>query len=135
MNVNCGGYVQKHGLSAIQQGKITEQDIDRALHNLFIIMMRLGLFNGNPKYNRYGNIGADQVCKQEHQNLALQTAQDGIVLLKNDGGALPLSKTKVSSIAVIGHNVSILLGNYFGPPCISVTPLQALQGYVKDARF
>ncbi|CAM0944125.1 unnamed protein product [Alopecurus aequalis] len=138
MDVNCGGYVQKHGLSAIKQGKITEQDIDRALHNLFTIRMRLGLFNGNPKYNRYGNIGADQVCKQEHQNLALQAAQDGIVLLKNDGAALPLSKSKVSSIAVIGHNAnnaSILLGNYFGPPCITVTPLQALQGYVKDARF
>ncbi|KAM0827838.1 hypothetical protein ACQ4PT_067929 [Festuca glaucescens] len=138
MDVNCGGYVQTHGLPAIQQGKITEQDIDRALHNLFTIRMRLGLFNGNPKYNRYGDIGADQVCKQEHQNLALEAAQDGIVLLKNDGGALPLSKTKVSSIAVIGHNANnatLLLGNYFGPPCISVTPLQALQGYVKDARF
>ncbi|XP_047078005.1 probable beta-D-xylosidase 7 [Lolium rigidum] len=138
MDVNCGGYVQTHGLSAIQQGKITEKDIDRALHNLFTIRMRLGLFNGDPKYNRYGNIGADQVCKQEHQNLALQAAQDGIVLLKNDGGALPLSKTKVSSIAIIGHNgnnATLLLGNYFGPPCISVTPLQAIQGYVKDARF
>ena len=35
MDVNCGGYVQEHGASALQQGKITEQDIDRALHNLF----------------------------------------------------------------------------------------------------
>ncbi|XP_047072311.1 probable beta-D-xylosidase 7 [Lolium rigidum] len=138
LDVECGGYAQTHGLSAIRKGKITEQDIDRALHNLFTIRMRLGLFNGNPKYNRYGNIGADQVCKQEHQNLALQAAQDGIVLLKNDGAALPLSKTKVSSIAVIGpnaNNAGLLLGNYHGPPCISVTPLQALKGYVKDARF
>ncbi|KAK1619888.1 hypothetical protein QYE76_025405 [Lolium multiflorum] len=138
LDVECGGYAQTHGLSAIRKGKITEQDIDRALHNLFTIRMRLGLFNGNPKYNRYGNIGADQVCKQEHQNLALQAAQDGIVLLKNDGAALPLSKTKVSSIAVIGpnaNNAGLLLGNYHGPPCISVTPLQALRGYVKDARF
>ncbi|XP_051196138.1 probable beta-D-xylosidase 7 [Lolium perenne] len=138
LDVECGGYAQTYGLSAIRKGKITEQDIDRALHNLFTIRMRLGLFNGNPKYNRYGNIGADQVCKQEHQNLALQAAQDGTVLLKNDRGALPLSKTKVSSIAVIGpnaNNAGLLLGNYHGPPCISVTPLQALQRYVKDARF
>jgi beta-glucosidase-like glycosyl hydrolase len=100
--------------------------------------MRLGLFSGNPKYNRYGNIGADQVCKQEHQNLALQAALDGIVLLKNDGGALPLSKSAVSSIAVIGpnaNNASLLLGNYNGPSCIYVTPLQVLQWYVKDSRF
>uniref|UniRef100_A0A453PJ89 Glycoside hydrolase family 3 N-terminal domain-containing protein n=1 Tax=Aegilops tauschii subsp. strangulata TaxID=200361 RepID=A0A453PJ89_AEGTS len=138
MDVNCGGYIQTHGVSAYQQGKITGEDIDRALRNLFAIRMRLGLFNGNPKYNRYGNIRADQVCKKEHQDLALQAAQDGIVLLKNDAGALPLSKSKVSSVAVIGpngNNASLLLGNYFGPPCISVTPFQALQGYVKDATF
>ncbi|TVU28539.1 hypothetical protein EJB05_20060 [Eragrostis curvula] len=138
MDVNCGSYVQQHAASALQQGKITEQDINRALHNLFTIRMRLGLFNGNPKNNRYGNIGADQVCTQEHQNLALEAALDGIVLLKNDANALPLSKPKVTSLAVIGFNAdnaTTLLGNYFGPPCISVTPLQALQGYVKDTRF
>ncbi|XP_062221981.1 probable beta-D-xylosidase 7 [Phragmites australis] len=138
MDVNCGSYVQQHGASALQQGKITEQDINRALHNLFVVRMRLGLFNGNPKYNRYGNISPDQVCTQEHQNLALEAAQDGIVLLKNDANALPLSKSKVTSLAVIGfnaNNATRLLGNYFGPPCISVTPLQVLQGYVKDTRF
>ncbi|XP_062220354.1 probable beta-D-xylosidase 7 [Phragmites australis] len=138
MDVNCGSYVQQHAASALQQGKITEQDINRALHNLFAVRMRLGLFNGNPRYNRYGNIGPDQVCTREHQNLALEAAQDGIVLLKNDANALPLSKSKVSSLAVIGFNANDatrLLGNYFGPPCISVTPLQVLQGYVKDTRF
>jgi beta-glucosidase-like glycosyl hydrolase len=138
MDVNCGSYVQQHGAAALQQGKITEQDINRALHNLFTVRMRLGLFNGNPKMNRYGNIGPDQVCTQEHQNLALEAAQDGIVLLKNDGNALPLSKSKVGSLAVIGfnaNNATTLLGNYFGPPCVSMSPLQVLQGYVKDTKF
>ncbi|KAG0534088.1 hypothetical protein BDA96_04G248900 [Sorghum bicolor] len=138
MDVNCGGYVQKYGASALQQGKITEQDINRALHNLFTVRMRLGLFNGDPRRNRYGNIGPDQVCTQEHQDLALEAAQDGIVLLKNDGGALPLSKSGVASLAVIGfnaNNATSLLGNYFGPPCVTVTPLQVLQGYVKDTSF
>ncbi|KAL6633533.1 hypothetical protein ACP70R_026204 [Stipagrostis hirtigluma subsp. patula] len=138
MDVNCGSYVQQHAASALQQGKITEQDINRALHNLFTVRMRLGLFNGNPKNNKYGNIGPDQVCTPEHQNLALEAALDGIVLLKNDGNALPLSKPKLSSLAVIGHNAdnaTTLLGNYFGPPCKSVTPLQVLQGYVKDTKF
>ncbi|KAL6912122.1 hypothetical protein ACP4OV_000927 [Aristida adscensionis] len=138
MDVNCGTYVQQHAASALQQGKITEQDINRALHNLFTIRMRLGLFNGNPRYNKYGNIGADQVCTPEHQGLALEAALDGIVLLKNDGGALPLSKPGVSSLAVVGHNANnatLLQGNYFGPPCKYVTPLQVLQGYVKDTAY
>ncbi|KAK3159124.1 hypothetical protein QOZ80_2AG0146020 [Eleusine coracana subsp. coracana] len=138
MDVNCGTYVQQHGAAALQQGKITEQDINRALHNLFTIRMRLGLFNGNPKYNRYGNIGPDQVCTQKHQNLALEAALDGIVLLKNHANTLPLSKPNVASLAVIGfnaNNATTLQGNYFGPPCVSLTPLQVLQGYVKDTKF
>ena len=138
MDVNCGSYVQQHGASALQQGKITKQDIDRALHNLFAVRMRLGLFNGDPRRNRFGDIGPDQVCTQEHQDLSLEAALEGIVLLKNDGAALPLSKSTVASLGVIGFNANDatrLLGNYFGPPCVTATPLQALQGYVKDTRF
>ncbi|XP_072953486.1 probable beta-D-xylosidase 7 [Typha angustifolia] len=138
MDVNCGGYVQKYAGSALRQGKITEGDIDRALRNLFSIRMRLGLFDGNPKYRQYGNIGSNQVCTKEHQNLALQAAQDGIVLLKNTANVLPLSRSNVASLAVIGPNANDaekLLGNYAGPPCISVTPLQALQSFVGKTRY
>jgi hypothetical protein len=66
MDVNCGSYVQQHGAAALQQGKITEPDINLALHNLFTVRMRLGLFNGYPKLNRYDNISPNQVCTQEH---------------------------------------------------------------------
>ncbi|OAY79172.1 putative beta-D-xylosidase 7 [Ananas comosus] len=138
MDVNCGGYVQKYAASAIQQGKISEADINRALHNLFSVRMRLGLFDGNPRYKLYGDIGPNQVCTQEHQNLALEAAQDGIVLLKNTANLLPLYKSRITSLGVIGpnaNNAGKLLGNYAGPPCKSITPLQALQNYVRDTRF
>ncbi|XP_008808183.2 probable beta-D-xylosidase 7 [Phoenix dactylifera] len=138
MDVNCGNYVQKYAKSAVQQGKLSEGDINRALHNLFSIRMRLGLFNGNPKYEAYGKIAPSQVCTQKHQNLALEAARDGIVLLKNSVNILPLSKSKVKSLGVIGlnaNNATKLLGNYAGPPCKSITPLEALQSYVKDTRY
>ncbi|KAK8930507.1 putative beta-D-xylosidase 7 [Platanthera zijinensis] len=138
MDVNCGDYVQKYAYSAIQKGKLSENDIDRALHNLFSVRMRLGFFNGSPKNLLYGNIVSKQVCSPPHQYLALEAARDGIVLLKNSKKILPLSKPKVSSIGVIGPNAnraSILLGNYNGPPCKSSTPLQVLQNYVKNTRF
>ncbi|KAJ3695797.1 hypothetical protein LUZ60_001174 [Juncus effusus] len=138
MDVNCGDYVQKYGVSALQQGKISQANIDRALVNLFVIRMRLGLFNGNPARKLFGSIGPDQVCSQDHQKLALQVALEGIVLLKNTKNLLPLQKSQVSSIAVIGPNANrahVLLGNYEGPPCIDVTPLGALMAYVKDTRF
>jgi hypothetical protein len=134
MDVNCGSYLQQHTKAAVDQKKLTISEIDRALHNLFSVRMRLGLFNGNPTGQQFGNIGPDQVCSQENQILALDAARNGIVLLKNSAGLLPLSKSKTMSLAVIGPNansVQTLLGNYAGPPCKLVTPLQALQSYIK----
>ncbi|KDP20227.1 hypothetical protein JCGZ_09859 [Jatropha curcas] len=138
MDVNCGSYLQKHTKAAVQQKKLPESAIDRALHNLFSVRMRLGLFNGNPMEQPFSNIGPDQVCSQEHQMLALEAARNGIVLLKNSARLLPLSKSKTISLAVIGPNADsaqTLLGNYAGPPCKSVTPLQALQYYIKNTIY
>ncbi|PQM41454.1 putative beta-D-xylosidase 7 [Prunus yedoensis var. nudiflora] len=127
MDVNCGSYLKDHTKSAVQQKKLDVSEIDRALHNLFSIRM-------SPLEQPYGNIGPDQACSKEHQALALEAAQDGIVLLKNSGRLLPLPKSKAISLAVIGPNANAsetLLGNYHGRPCKSITPLKALQGYAK----
>ncbi|CAI9116341.1 OLC1v1017456C2 [Oldenlandia corymbosa var. corymbosa] len=137
MDVDCGSYLANYTKSALQQKKITETEIDRALHNLFSVRMRLGLFNGNPNKLLYGNIGSNQVCTKEHQDLALEAARNGIVLLKNSARLLPLSK-KTSSLALIGpngNNANVMLGNYNGPPCISVEVLKALKSYVQNTVF
>ncbi|CAM0875942.1 unnamed protein product [Alopecurus aequalis] len=138
LDIDCGPYMQQHAAAAVQQGKITEDDIDKALKNLFAIRMRLGHFDGDPRTNIYGGLGAADICTPEHRSLALDAAQDGIVLLKNDAGILPLDRAAVTSAAVIGPNANnpgLLIGNYFGPPCESTTPLRGIQGYVKDTRF
>uniref|UniRef100_A0A0E0MET5 Fibronectin type III-like domain-containing protein n=1 Tax=Oryza punctata TaxID=4537 RepID=A0A0E0MET5_ORYPU len=139
LDMNCGTYVQQHATAAIQQGKLTEEDIDKALKNLFTIRMRLGHFNGDPRSNSvYGGLGAADICTPEHRSLALEAAMDGIVLLKNDAGILPLDRTAVASAAVIGPNANdgmALIGNYFGPPCESTTPLNGILGYLKNVRF
>ncbi|KAL8261442.1 hypothetical protein R6Q59_025491 [Mikania micrantha] len=137
MDVNCGSYLKNHTKSAVQKKKLLESDIDRALTNLFTMRMRLGLFNGNPGSLPYGSIGPDQVCSKPHQDLALEAARSGIVLLKNSAKLLPLKKT-ISSLAVIGPNANsayTLVGNYAGPPCKSVEPLKALQTYVKNTMY
>ncbi|KAK8479142.1 hypothetical protein V6N13_026087 [Hibiscus sabdariffa] len=138
MDVNCGTFLKNYTKSAVEKRKLPVSEIDRALHNLFSVRMRLGLFNGNPVNQPYGKIDRDQICSQEHQNLALEAARSGIVLLKNTNKLLPLSKVKTTSLAVIGPNANAsdtLLGNYKGPPCKIVTPLQGLQNYVKDIRY
>ncbi|KAK8623551.1 hypothetical protein V6N13_118434 [Hibiscus sabdariffa] len=138
MDVNCGTFLKNYTKSAVKKRKLLVSEIDRALHNLFSVRMRLGLFNGNPVNQPYGKIGRDQICSQEHQNLALEAARSGIVLLKNTNKLLPFSKAKTTSLAVIGPNANAsdtLLGNYKGPPCKIVTSLQGLQNYVKDIRY
>lgn len=138
MDVNCGSYLANHTKSAIKKGKVSESDVDRALHNLFSVRMRLGLFNGAPSKLTYGNLGRKDVCIPEHQELALEAARNGIVLLKNSKNILPLSKAKAPSLAVIGPNANVsktLLGNYAGPPCRTITPLQGLMSYVEEIKF
>ncbi|XP_006354074.1 probable beta-D-xylosidase 7 [Solanum tuberosum] len=138
MDVNCGSHLKKYTKSALEKQKIQESDIDRALHNLFSVRMRLGLFNGDPRKLEYGDISAAEVCSQEHRALALEAARNGIVLLKNSDRLLPLSKMKTTSLAVIGpkaNDSEVLLGNYEGYPCKNVTLLQGLQGYVENITY
>jgi hypothetical protein len=125
-------------MSALQRGKLAQQDIDKAVKNLFATRMRLGHFDGDPKDNVYGGLGAAHICTPEHKSLALEAALDGIVLLKNAAGALPLRQGSVASAAVIGHNANdflALIGNYWGPPCEPTVPLAGIQRYVKNVRF
>ncbi|KAI3681507.1 hypothetical protein L6452_36306 [Arctium lappa] len=59
---------------------------------------------------------------------------DGIVLLKNSLGSLPLLPTYIKSVAVIGPNANAtkaMIGNYAGIPCKYTTPLEALSDSVQ----
>uniref|UniRef100_A0A0D9XRF7 Fibronectin type III-like domain-containing protein n=1 Tax=Leersia perrieri TaxID=77586 RepID=A0A0D9XRF7_9ORYZ len=141
LDINCGTYVQQHATSAIQKGKLTEKDIDKALKSLFAIRIRLGHFDGDPRTSNrlYGRLGAADVCTPASKALALEAAKRGVVLLKNDNRLLPLTRpTTTTSAAVIGHNahdILALLGNYYGLPCETTTPLQGIQGYIKNVKF
>ncbi|KAF2910540.1 hypothetical protein DAI22_11g107900 [Oryza sativa Japonica Group] len=139
LDINCGVYMQQNAASALQQGKMTEKDVDKALKNLFAIRMRLGHFDGDPRGNKlYGRLSAADVCTPVHKALALEAARRGVVLLKNDARLLPLRAPTVASAAVIGHNANdilALLGNYYGLPCETTTPFGGIQKYVKSAKF
>ena len=120
MDINCGTYLLRHTESAVKSGKVREEDIDRALFNLFSVQLRLGLFDGNPANQQFGNLGPRNVCTREHRKLALEAARQGIVLLKNERSFLPLRKKEVASLAIIGpaaNNGSILGGDYTGRIC------------------
>lgn len=138
MDVNCGNHLKKYTKSALEKKKIDESDIDRALHNLFSVRMRLGLFNGNPRLLEYGKLNDEDICSEEHQVTAVRAAEAGIVLLKNSNRLLPLSNKTTTSLAVIGpkaNDTQVLLGNYEGYPCKNVTLLQGLERYIPNTMY
>ena len=125
--LNCGE-VYPALLSAVEQGLISEDIINRAVKRLFTARFRLGMFDP-PEQVLYTQIPYEIVGSPEHRELALRAARESIVLLKNEGNLLPLRKD-LESIAVIGpnaDNLQALLGNYSGTPVKAVTPLGGIR--------
>ena len=123
--LNCGLVYEDALLDAVKKGLISEDEIDTAVKRLFLVRYKLGLFA--PKEEMpYSNISADVIESKEHQELALQAAREGIVLLKNDN-MLPLSKG-IKSLAVIGPNAdNCVLGSYSGAPSRRISVLQGIK--------
>ncbi|KGE18699.1 glycoside hydrolase family 3 protein [Paenibacillus wynnii] len=111
---------------ALAQGLLTEEDLDRALSNTFRVRFRLGEFDP-AELNPYAGIDDSVILSKEHAALSLEAAKQSIVLLKNERATLPLSKSKLSKVAVIGP-----LGDeafrdwYSGTLPYGVTPLQGI---------
>ena len=120
---------------AAEQGLLTETDIDRALERVLRARFRLGLFDP-VEIVPYAQIPEDVLDCRTHRDLALRTARESIVLLKNDAGTLPLSRS-LRSIAVIGPNAddpgNALLGSYHGKPEHRITPLEGVRSAVGSA--
>jgi beta-glucosidase len=102
--------------------------MDVALGRLLEARFRLGLFDP-PQQVAYAQIPFEKNDSPEHQALALRTARESLVLLKNND-VLPLDRKKIKRIAVIGTNansVPVLLGNYNGTPSKPVTILDGIK--------
>jgi beta-glucosidase len=84
----------------------------------------------------YARIPFSENDSLAHRELALKSARESIVLLKNENHTLPLKKD-IRTIAVIGPNadaLEVLLGNYFGQPSKYVTPLAGIRNKLPEAR-
>jgi beta-glucosidase len=118
-------------VEAVKKGLITEAEIDTAVKRLMTARFRLGMFDP-PEMVPYARIPFSQNDTPEHRQLALKTARESIVLLKNSNNTLPLKKD-LKSIAVIGPNADapeVLWGNYNGRPSVLTTPLAGIKNAV-----
>ncbi len=99
-------------LDAFKRGLIPDSVIDSAVARVLRVKFELGLFE-----QPYVDVDSARTINgsAEHRSLSLEAAHESIVLLKNDGGALPIARS-VRSVAVIGADaVEARLGGYSGP--------------------
>ena len=121
-------------LDAVKQGLLRETDIDVALKRLFTARFRLGLFDP-PAMVPYAQSLESEIDSDTHRALALKTARESIVLLKNDG-ILPLN-ANVRKIAVVGplaESVGVLHGNYSGTASRATTALEGIRNQFSIAQ-
>ncbi len=111
-------------LPAIHDGTLSEEIINDKVRRILRILFRFGFFDRDQKD---ASIPLDD---PDNAKVALEDAQEGIVLLKNQDSILPLDKSKISSIAVIGPNANSYVtggGSSYTSPFHSVTLLDGIK--------
>ncbi len=121
------GY-RKDVKAALADKLLTEADIDNVVRANFRTAIRLGLLDPaatQPFSNLKG--APDPVNSDAHNAIARQVSLESMVLLKNANGFLPLDKSAIKSIAVIGPRANrVALEGYSGLPPYSVSPLDGI---------
>ncbi|RYD87365.1 MAG: glycosyl hydrolase, partial [Sphingobacteriales bacterium] len=127
-DIECGTSVYYTLFNAVKAGLISEEQINVSIKRLFTTRYKLGMFDP-PELVKFANLPISTLEAPEHKALALQMAQQSIVLLKNQNNTLPIKKT-IKKIAVIGPNADnrvAVLGNYNGIPSRIVTILDGIR--------
>jgi beta-glucosidase len=123
----AGDAYSKHLAALVEEGRLSVEQIDAAVANILRTKFRLGLFeNAQTDPASLPDIASGQAL-----DTARKAALQSVVMLKNDGGILPLSAGKLASVAIIGPMADApyeQLGTWIfdGDEQLSVTPLQAI---------
>ncbi len=114
-------------LGLIRSGKIPEYLINEKVRRILYVMYKTGLIEGQKR-------SAGEYNTKEHQQTAAKVAEEGMVLLKNENSILPLNRSSVRSIAVIGYNAERKQSMGGGSSQIrafyEITPLAGIQSLV-----
>ena len=99
-----GGIYSQYLVQSVKEGKVSEENIDRAVASILEMKFLLGLFDDPYRYldnEREKNT----IMKPEFLQEARETSVRSIVLLKNDNNFFPISKDKNITVALIGPMV------------------------------
>ena len=129
-------FYRPYVMEALSKGLISEKEIDRAIRGTLRVLLKLGLFDNDPS-NPYITIGImDTVrpwVKPEAKELVRKSTRKSIVLLKNEKGLLPLQKSRIKSIAVIGPSANQVISDWYaGKPPYKISILDGIKNAVGD---
>ena len=85
-------------LKAVREGEVSELQIDDNARRMVRFILRTRALDGKPRPQ-------GELCSERHRQIARRAAEEGIVLLKNEGPLLPLDANRVKTLAVIGPSV------------------------------
>lgn len=120
----------------------TEAQITENLRGVYRVMLKLGELDPPQMvpYTRIGTVDASAREKAEvaqygdpwdwpeHRALARKVTDESIVLLKNEGGTLPLDRARLKKVAVIGPYADIVAEDWYGgTPPSPVSPLDGIR--------
>ena len=121
---------------ALVEELITEAEIERSVKRLYTARFRLGMFDP-PDVVPWTQIPFDVVDSAENRQLALESAEKSLILLKNDG-LLPLDPNISRKIALIGPNADetlVLSANYHGEPADPIAVRRGLEEFGSSAEI
>ncbi len=125
-DINCGSTLQDHLMHAVNQELIGEETLDHSLTRSITGRILLGNFDPQDQIP-YHTIPISCRESPAHRELAREIARQSIVLFKNDNQTLPLNKSTLKKLAVIGPMADEChLGNYSGSPNFRISPLQGI---------
>jgi len=113
--------------AAVREGKLTEARLNDALTRVLRVRFRLGEFDAFES-GPYSKIPLSVIDSATHRATALDAARQSIVLLQNRERLLPLDRTKLKRIAVLGPLADqAVRNNYNGKPPVMITGLQGIK--------
>lgn len=110
----------------VSENRLNEADIDAAIRGKLKTILKLGLLDP-PTQVPYSSIGSNGESEpwnsEQHKAVAKEVARESVVLLKNDKNILPLDKSAVKSVAIIGPRADKVLFDFYSgssPYAISI---------------
>lgn len=136
VNMDMSSYTYiEHAADLVAQGDLTEAEIDELVRPILALKVKLGLFE-RPYVDE--GLLAQVVARPDHRQTARWAAQRSMVLLRNEGGLLPLSKN-LDHVAVIGplaDSMEATEGSWtvFGHQPAAVTVLAGMRAKLPAAK-